>query len=123
MESISFSSPVDEVKESLSVKEAGQAAPLSPADQQKEVKKETDLQLSEEELQDAAKELAQGMNKVAQVFNTSLAFSVDKDTGKSVIEVIDKDSEEVIRQIPPKQMLKLVGNMRNVMGMLLDIEI
>jgi flagellar protein FlaG len=60
---------------------------------------------------------------VAQVFNTSLTFSVDDATGKSVIEVIDKESEEVIRQIPPKQMLKLVGNMRNVMGMLLDIEI
>jgi flagellar protein FlaG len=48
---------------------------------------------------------------------------VDKPTGKTVIKVMDRESDEIIRQIPPENLLKLMTNMRDVMGMLLDVEI
>jgi flagellar protein FlaG len=63
------------------------------------------------------------MNQVSVVFNTSLAFSVDKPTGKTVIKVMDKETDEMIRQIPPEDALKLMANMRDVLGMLMDVEI
>ena len=66
---------------------------------------------------------AEKMNQVASVFSTSLAFSVDKPTGKTVIKVLDRETNEIIRQIPPEEMLRLIGKMRYVMGMLLDVEI
>lgn len=75
--------------------------------------------LSEEALAD----ITDKMNQVASLFNTTLNFSVDQPTGKTVIKVMDQDTEEVIRQIPPENMLKLMSNMRDVMGMLLDVEI
>lgn len=67
-------------------------------------------------------DIAEKMNQVSKVFNTSLAFTVDKPTGKSVIKVMDIETEEIIRQIPPENLLKLMSNMRDVMGMLLDVE-
>ena len=71
----------------------------------------------------AVEDVAEKMNQVATVFNTSLSFSVDKPTGRTVIRVVNKDTDEVIRQIPPEEMLRLIHKMRDVMGLLLDIEI
>ena len=63
------------------------------------------------------------MNKVSSVFNTSLSFSVDKSTGRTIIKVVDKDTEKVIREIPPEKMVRLMEKISNVMGLLLDVEI
>lgn len=68
-------------------------------------------------------DIAEKMNNVASVFNTSLDFSVDEATGKTVIKVIDKETERIIRQIPPEEMLRLIIQMRDIMGLLLDVEI
>ena len=86
---------------------------------QQEKPAESKPELSAEDL----KEIADKMNQVASVFNTSLAFAVDDPTGRTVIKVMDKITEEVIRQIPPENALKLMANMRNVMGMFLDVQI
>lgn len=122
MEATPIYHALDEVSESTLVQETSTAVgvradmPASPA---VEEEKEAKHKLKSE---DAAKEIAEKMNQVASVFNTSLAFSVDKPTGKTVIKVLDKETNEIIRQIPPKEMLRLIGKMRYVMGMLLDVE-
>ena len=76
-----------------------------------------------EEMDEVAQEIAENMNKVASVLNTSLVFSVDKPTGKTVIRVVDSETEKIIRQIPPEEMLRLMQKIRWIMGMLLDVEI
>jgi|GEM_PF-1227507 len=128
MENISLAQPVDDVREPKSFAEPVKSA--APAVQTFEVreaekKKEEaeEVKLSPEETGQMAEDLASSMNKIANVFNTSLSFTVDIGTGRSIIEVVDKESEEVIRQIPPEKALKLMTNMRDVMGMLLDVEI
>lgn len=73
--------------------------------------------------EDLAQMIAEDMNQVARVFNTSLNFTVDKPTGKTIIKVVDKETEETIRQIPPEDMLNLMKKMKNMMGMLLDVEV
>jgi flagellar protein FlaG len=70
-----------------------------------------------------AENIAKSMNQLASVFNTELSFSVDKDTHKTVIKVVDKGTGEVIRQIPPEETLRLMSKMKNVMGMLYNAEI
>ncbi len=87
--------------------------------EKQEKQADSKLELDAEDL----REIADKMNQVANVFNTSLAFSVDDPTGKTVIKVMDKITEEVIRQIPPENALKLMANMRDVMGMFLDVQI
>ena len=123
MEATSFIHAIDDRPESMVVQEAPPASrvgqsPVSPRPAG-EISKEVDPKQMEE----AATEMAEKMNQVASVFNTSLSFSVDKPTGKTVIKVMDTKTDELIRQIPPKEVLKLIGRMRNVMGMLLDLEI
>ena len=47
------------------------------------------------------------INDYVQTLNRSLQFSVDDDSGRTVIKVIDPQSDEVIRQIPPEEILAI----------------
>ncbi len=48
--------------------------------------------------------------------NKGLEFSVDKDSGRDVIKVIDRDSKEVIRQYPSEEVLDLIANLSDAAG-------
>lgn len=49
-----------------------------------------------------------------------LSFAVDGDTGDTVINVVDSENGEVIRQIPAEEVLKLRKKMGQMQGLLLD---
>lgn len=49
------------------------------------------------------------LNDYVQNVQRSLSFSVDKDTGDTVVKVIDTETNELIRQIPSEDMLKLAA--------------
>jgi flagellar protein FlaG len=61
---------------------------------------------------DAAK-LSQAVSKLndyVQSVNRNLSFSVDKDSGQTVITITDSQTKEVIRQIPSEATLKLAAS-------------
>jgi len=49
-----------------------------------------------------------------------LKFSRDYDTGQPFIEIVDKDSGDVVREIPPEFMRKLAEKMDEMVGILFD---
>lgn len=49
-----------------------------------------------------------------------LSFSLDEDTGDTVINVVDNKTGETIRQIPPEEILSLKKKMGKMQGLLLD---
>lgn len=51
---------------------------------------------------------------------TSLKFSVDNDSRKLVVRVVDQSSDKVIRQIPNEEMVELSKKMKELQGVLLD---
>ena len=59
-------------------------------------------------LQDAAKVL----NDFAEKIQTSLNFSIDEGSGRSVITVTDKQTGDIIRQIPAKEVLAVANIIR-----------
>jgi len=53
--------------------------------------------------------------------DSHLSFAVDLETGSTVINIIDDDTGEVIRQIPPDDILKLKTTMGGEMqGLVVD---
>lgn len=50
------------------------------------------------------------LNDYVQNVQRNLSFSVDKDSGQTVIKVYDAQTKEVIRQIPPDETLKLAAS-------------
>ncbi len=47
------------------------------------------------------------MNSYVQSINRNLEFNIDNDSGKTVVKVIDADTEELIRQIPDDEALSI----------------
>ena len=55
--------------------------------------------------------LARALNLASQTIGRDLRFEVDMESGHSVIQVLDRETGEVIRQIPPeKAELSVTGN-------------
>ena len=52
-----------------------------------------------------------------------LSFVVDDDTGSTVINIIDSENGELIRQIPSEELLTLRKKMGEIQGLLLDRKI
>jgi len=49
-----------------------------------------------------------------------LEFSVDKDTHTQVIKVIDRKSGDVVRQIPPEEVLNFLRQFEKVKGLIIS---
>jgi len=65
--------------------------------------------------QEAAK-LAEKGNKILQTVERNLEFKVDDSTKQIVMSIVDKDTGEVIRQVPSKEMLALAKQIQEMRG-------
>ncbi len=54
------------------------------------------------------------INEFIQFVQRELSFNLDEASGRTVIKVIDRDSEETIRQMPSEQMLAIASQIRDV---------
>ncbi len=51
------------------------------------------------------------LNDYVQVVRRELQFSVHDDSGRTVVKVLDRDTGEVVRQIPSEEMLEVAGQL------------
>ncbi|MDM8537831.1 flagellar protein FlaG [Desulfobacterales bacterium HSG17] len=65
-------------------------------------------------------QMVEVLKDLTDTLQTKLNFSVDEGTNNIVVKVIDKDTDKVIRQIPPEELLKLQEKMQDLTGFLLD---
>jgi flagellar protein FlaG len=91
--------------------------PLEPAAQ--EQRPHTVPVITPEELGQAV----QAFDDAISTLNRGVRFHVDKSEGRLVAQVIDRDTNEVLRQIPPEEFLELASRLRDFVGLLFDIEI
>jgi flagellar protein FlaG len=57
------------------------------------------------------KKAVDDLNDFIQNTHRDLQFSIDKDSGATVVKVIDSKTEKVIRQIPNEEILKLARSL------------
>ncbi len=70
---------------------------------------------------EAAKELAEHLNKIMQSMQKDLRFHPFVDgTDLAYVEVINPSTQEVIRQIPPEQMIEALVRIHNAIGLIID---
>jgi flagellar protein FlaG len=61
----------------------------------------------------------EGINKYLYESGSSLNFIYDEASGRSAVQVLDEKGE-VIRQLPPQELLDVYARIRNIVGILLD---
>ena len=76
-------------------------------------------QQSEEATRQKAREGVKSLNEFIKPYNTSLAFSVDEDSGRLVVKVTDNETKEVIRQMPSEEALALAKALDKLKGLLI----
>ncbi|MGL5990452.1 MAG: flagellar protein FlaG [Plesiomonas sp.] len=68
--------------------------------------------------------VTQQLNEFMRGMNRQLSFHLDEDLNRQVVSVVDRESGEVVRQLPSKEMLELAKKMADQMaGIFLDTEI
>jgi len=61
----------------------------------------------------------EGINSYLNEIGSSLSFIHDEASGRSAVQVLDAQGN-VIRQIPPQEVLDAYARIRNIVGILLD---
>ncbi len=64
-------------------------------------------------------EISKANNKL-RYHNTKCEFGYHEETRRVTIKVLDKDTEEVIREIPPEKTLEMIEKMWELAGFLVD---
>ncbi len=91
---------------------------LSPAAKQAS---KADAALKSESIsREDVEEIVDALRDLTETLQTKLNFSVDEGTNDIVVKVIDRDTDTVIKQIPPESMLKLQEKMQDLTGFLLS---
>jgi len=64
-------------------------------------------------------EAVKATNDFIKPINSSVEFSMDKDTGETVVKIVDTTTKEVIRQIPSEEMLSIAKALDKIQGLLI----
>ena len=99
-QSVSPQQGVDPVTSKQSVEETNQSGKAAAASSE----------ISKEKLEGAVSQ----MKDFAQRLNRELQFDVDEDLGRMVVRVVDRDSGDLIRQIPSEEVMALASQMREM---------
>lgn len=65
------------------------------------------------------KKATEQINEFIKSSSRNLQFSVDKGTGRIIVKVVDQESGEIIRQIPPEETLAIAKNLDNPQGVII----
>lgn len=77
-------------------------------------KQQTEKPISNDELESVVTD----MNSVAQNLQRDLLFSVDEKSGGTFVKVIDKETDEVVREIPSQEIRAIKSRLEEVAGLI-----
>jgi flagellar protein FlaG len=63
------------------------------------------------------------LQSVSMIFNRRLEFEVNRDLERVVVKVIDRETDKVIKELPPEEIQRLHVRIREAIGLLVDEEI
>jgi len=63
---------------------------------------------------------ASDLEKISLVFNKKLQFVVDQQSNEITVKVIDKETDKVIKELPPEELQQTHSNLKETFGFLFD---
>lgn len=90
------------------------------ADSARQAPEPVQAQASAQPKQEAVEQAVKAVNDFVQPINNALSFSLDQESDKMVVKVIDQGTKEVIRQIPSEEMLALAKALDTMKGLLVQ---
>lgn len=112
-----------QAKQETAVKSGKSINPVSDTirDNTARVYYEDNTRYTEEKVSDAFLERAiDKANFTFEIQNRSLRFKIHEKTHEVIVKVVDAETEEVIREIPPEKLLDMFANMLELAGLIVD---
>ncbi len=70
----------------------------------------------------ATKEISSDSGGSVELEYTSLRFSVHERTNRVAVQIVDKASDQVIKEIPSEEVLDMLGKMWDAAGLFVDVQ-
>ncbi len=64
--------------------------------------------------------IAESVNNYLKENETDLQVEIHKDSNTPIFKIVRKEDDEVIREIPPREMLEMASKIRDMVGVLVD---
>ena len=85
--------------------------------------KESVLKMHEEFSEFASKQdfnkIVENVNSYVKLFNNKVSFSMDKNS-RQIIFVYNKETGDLVRQIPPEEMVQLLNKLEEISGIIFN---
>jgi len=63
------------------------------------------------------------LEQIGLVFNRKLRFVLDLDSKEVIVKVVDRDTDKVIRELPPEELQRLHKQLEETIGFLFDARV
>lgn len=68
-------------------------------------------------------EVVQKANNALASNQSNLQFLIDNDNGKPIVQIVDRETQEILKQIPSVEMLKIAKAIEKMQGVLMSREV
>lgn len=69
---------------------------------------------------DDAEQVTDKMNKLMQLMNADLQFSLHEKTKRLIVQMVDRRDGTVLKEFPPHELLDTLASIQEYVGLLLD---
>lgn len=94
---------------------------LSPAGQGQQKQEVSGKGQDLSRLVDDIRQTAEKANQYLELAETHLEFTVNDETGRVVVTVVDSETKEVVRRIPPETMIRFSERISEMRGLLFEV--
>lgn len=67
--------------------------------------------------------IVDGLNSFLEPAETSIKYELHEKLDRYYVTIVDKDTDEIIKEIPPKKMLDVYASIAELMGFIVDRKI
>ncbi|MCM3714650.1 flagellar protein FlaG [Halalkalibacter oceani] len=77
-------------------------------------------QFKEEVTKDRLQKQADSMNQLLETNMTALKFNIHEDLNRTYVQVVNRETDEIVKEIPPEKFLDMVASMLKQAGLIVD---
>lgn len=93
---------------------------LKEQQQEKQLSAQNNKDKKKELTKEEAEHVVNGMNEFLKPKFTSLKFKLHEELERYYVEVVDQDTQKVVREIPSKELLDMYAKMTDFLGLFID---
>jgi len=68
------------------------------------------------------RQFAEALEGVTRRLNSEIRLNIDDGTGRVVAQIVDRETHQVISQVPPQELLDIAARLNDLVGLLFDTE-